>query len=147
MSESGAIPEPGRRPQPHPAASRIAPEAARRTGNRDRRVPLECLVPFKEREFSVRGLRLDVRAVAAAMALAAAVPLLAEPSVPPGKTVVLGFDGADHKVVTRMLAEGKLPNLSKLAASGGFRPLLPTIPAQTPVSWSTFSTGISRPRA
>ena len=77
------------------------------------------------------------------MALAAAVPLLAEPSVPPGKTVVLGFDGADHKVVTRMLAEGKLPNLSKLAASGGFRPLLPTIPAQTPVSWSTFSTGIS----
>ncbi len=42
-----------------------------------------------------------------------------------------------------MLGEGKLPNLAKLAASGGFRPLLPTIPAQTPVSWSTFSTGLS----
>ena len=63
--------------------------------------------------------------------------------VPPGKTVVLGFDGADHKIVERMLGEGKLPNLAKLAASGGFRPLLPTIPAQTPVSWSTFSTGLS----
>jgi predicted AlkP superfamily phosphohydrolase/phosphomutase len=41
------------------------------------------------------------------------------------------------------MAAGKLPNLSKLAASGGFSPLRPTIPAQTPVSWSTFSTGIS----
>lgn len=59
------------------------------------------------------------------------------------KTYVLGFDGADHKMVSRMMAEGKLPNLSKLAASGGYTPLLPTIPAQTPVSWSTFSTGLS----
>ena len=41
------------------------------------------------------------------------------------------------------MAEGKLPNLSKLAASGSFSTLRPTIPAQTPVSWSTFSTGIS----
>ena len=64
-------------------------------------------------------------------------------SAPPPRTVVLGFDGADHLLVERMLAQGKLPHLAKLAASGGFRPLLPTIPAQTPVSWSTFSTGLS----
>ena len=38
--------------------------------------------------------------------------------------------------------EGKLPNLARLRANGTFRPLRPTIPAQTPVSWSTFSTGI-----
>ncbi len=42
-----------------------------------------------------------------------------------------------------MMREGKLPNLGSLAASGGYSPLLPTIPAQTPVSWSTFSTGLS----
>lgn len=73
-------------------------------------------------------------------------PLLAaagSSQVPPGKTIVLGFDGADHRIVERMLGEGKLPSLAKLAAAGGFRPLLPTIPAQTPVSWSTFSTGLS----
>src|ERR1700693_1659857 len=38
--------------------------------------------------------------------------------------------------------EGKLPNLARLRQLGTFRPLRPTIPAQTPVSWSTFSTGI-----
>ncbi len=80
------------------------------------------------------------------LSVASSEPLLAaagSSQVPPGKTIVLGFDGADHRIVERMLAEGKLPNLSKLAAAGGFRPLLPTIPAQTPVSWSTFSTGLS----
>src|SRR5919205_406295 len=34
------------------------------------------------------------------------------------------------------------PLLARLRAEGTFRPLLPTVPAQTPVSWSTFSTGI-----
>lgn len=38
--------------------------------------------------------------------------------------------------------EGKLPNLARLREQGTFRPLRPTLPAQTPVSWSTFSTGI-----
>ena len=42
-----------------------------------------------------------------------------------------------------MIDEGKLPNLAALAKKGGFSQLLPTIPAQTPVSWSTFSTGLS----
>jgi predicted AlkP superfamily phosphohydrolase/phosphomutase len=60
-----------------------------------------------------------------------------------GRVVVLGFDGADHRLVSQLLAEGKLPNLAKLAQQGSFSPLRPTIPAQTPVSWSTFSTGLS----
>ncbi len=60
-----------------------------------------------------------------------------------GRVFVLGFDGADHRLVEQLLAEGKLPNLSKLASQGGFTSLRPTIPAQTPVSWSTFSTGLS----
>jgi predicted AlkP superfamily phosphohydrolase/phosphomutase len=60
-----------------------------------------------------------------------------------GRVVVLGFDGADHRLVSQLIAEGKLPNLQKLATEGSFSPLRPTIPAQTPVSWSTFSTGLS----
>ncbi|MBL8112164.1 MAG: alkaline phosphatase family protein [Acidobacteria bacterium] len=59
------------------------------------------------------------------------------------RVVVLGFDGADHRLVARYIEEGKLPNLKSLADTGGLRPLRPTIPAQTPVSWSTFSTGLS----
>jgi predicted AlkP superfamily phosphohydrolase/phosphomutase len=58
------------------------------------------------------------------------------------KVIVLGFDGVDAGYTERWMNEGKLPNLARLRAQGTFRPLLPTTPAQTPVSWSTFSTGI-----
>jgi predicted AlkP superfamily phosphohydrolase/phosphomutase len=58
------------------------------------------------------------------------------------KVIVVGFDGVDAAYTERWMNEGKLPNLAKLRAQGTFRPLLPTTPAQTPVSWSTFSTGI-----
>jgi predicted AlkP superfamily phosphohydrolase/phosphomutase len=58
------------------------------------------------------------------------------------KVIVLGFDGVDARYTEQWMNEGKLPNLAKLRAQGTFRPLLPTTPAQTPVSWSTFSTGI-----
>src|SRR5260221_4753822 len=58
------------------------------------------------------------------------------------KVIVLGFDGVDARYTERWMNEGKLPNLAALRAQGTFRPLLPTTPAQTPVSWSTFSPAI-----
>ena len=84
------------------------------------------------------GLTLPC-ALLAALAVAAAAAPAQEVK---GRVVVLGFDGADHRLVSQMIAEGKLPNLAKLAREGSFSPLRPTIPAQTPVSWSTFSTGL-----
>ena len=58
------------------------------------------------------------------------------------KVIVLGFDGVDARLTEQWMNEGKLPNLARLREQGTFRPLRPTVPAQTPVSWSTFSTGI-----
>src|SRR5438270_5942541 len=58
------------------------------------------------------------------------------------KVIVLGFDGVDARYTEQWMNAGKLPNLARLRAQGTFRPLRPTVPAQTPVSWSTFSTGI-----
>src|SRR4051794_26265091 len=72
--------------------------------------------------------------------LAPSIPLAAEP---PKKLIILGFDGADAKLTQQWMDEGKLPNLAKLRAQGSFSPLRPTIPSQTPVSWSTFSTGLN----
>ncbi len=74
-------------------------------------------------------------------------PLLVVPSglgqsEPRPKVIVVGFDGVDARFTEQWMNEGKLPNLARLRAEGTFRPLLPTLPAQTPVSWSTFSTGI-----
>src|SRR5437016_12597262 len=58
------------------------------------------------------------------------------------RVIVVGFDGVDARYTEQWMNEGRLPNLARLRAEGTFRPLRPTIPAQTPVSWSTFSTGI-----
>ena len=60
-----------------------------------------------------------------------------------GKVVVLGFDGADSTLVEEYLARGSLPNLARLRADGYYAPLLSTNPPQTPVSWSSFTTGIN----
>jgi hypothetical protein len=57
------------------------------------------------------------------------------------KVVIIGFDGADARLVERYMAEGQLPNLAKLRDDGSYAPLLPTNPPQTPVSWSSFATG------
>jgi len=76
------------------------------------------------------------------LVLAAAIAAAFTASAQQQKVIVLGFDGVDARYTERWMNEGKLPNLAKLRAQGTFRPLLPTTPAQTPVSWSTFSTGI-----
>jgi len=59
------------------------------------------------------------------------------------KVVILGFDGADARTVERLLREGRLPHLAELARRGTYRPLLPTNPPQTPVSWSSMATGLT----
>ena len=69
--------------------------------------------------------------------------VLARPAVAEPKVVVLGFDGADAAVTKRLMDAGRLPNLAALAKEGGSWPLMPTNPPQTPVSWSTFATGLN----
>jgi predicted AlkP superfamily phosphohydrolase/phosphomutase len=57
------------------------------------------------------------------------------------RVLVLGIDGMDYLITTRLLDEGKLPTFRKLAEEGGFSPLLSSIPPQSPVAWSNFITG------
>jgi predicted AlkP superfamily phosphohydrolase/phosphomutase len=61
-----------------------------------------------------------------------------------GKTtvIVLGFDGMDYELTKQMMAEGRLPNLAKLASQGGLQPLGTSMPPQSPVAWSNFITGL-----
>src|SRR5215470_19818780 len=79
-----------------------------------------------------------------ALLLSAARPVSVAAAAPPapGRIVILGFDGVDAHIVEDMLARGELPSLAALKARGGYAPLTPTVPAQTPVSWATFSTGL-----
>ena len=59
------------------------------------------------------------------------------------RVVVLGFDGADADLARRWMDEGELPHLARLRDEGTFSPLRSTVPSQTPVSWSTFATGLN----
>ena len=58
------------------------------------------------------------------------------------KVIVLGFDGLDYELTQRLMSEGRMPNFSRLAASGGFAPLETSVPPQSPVAWSNFITGM-----
>ena len=59
------------------------------------------------------------------------------------RVLALAMDGADHELVEKLMAEGRLPTISRLAREGAFGPLRSTIPAFTPVAWSSFLTGLN----
>jgi predicted AlkP superfamily phosphohydrolase/phosphomutase len=59
------------------------------------------------------------------------------------KVIVIGLDGLEPTIVRTMLGRGELPHLARLAARGGFSCVRTTFPAQTPVAWSTFATGVN----
>jgi hypothetical protein len=55
--------------------------------------------------------------------------------------VIVGLDGMEPTLVEKFMGEGKLPNLSKLKKEGTYARLKTTIPAISPVAWSSFMTG------
>lgn len=59
------------------------------------------------------------------------------------RVVILGLDGLDYGLVTRLIEEGKLPNLARLRQTGSFGPLGSTLPPISPVAWSSFQTGVN----
>ncbi|HWR52689.1 MAG TPA: alkaline phosphatase family protein [Bryobacteraceae bacterium] len=59
------------------------------------------------------------------------------------KLIFLGLDGLDASLTEKYLAEGKLPNLTKMRERGSYSRLRTTFPALSPVAWSTFATGVS----
>ncbi|MCL4839232.1 MAG: alkaline phosphatase family protein [Thermoanaerobaculia bacterium] len=80
--------------------------------------------------------------VLAALLLPAAPPASAAAQPAEPRVLVLGFDGVDAELTEQWMAEGHLPNLARLREQGSYAPLRSTVPSQTPVSWSTFSTGL-----
>jgi predicted AlkP superfamily phosphohydrolase/phosphomutase len=56
---------------------------------------------------------------------------------------VIGLDGMEPTLVEPLLAGGALPNLAALRDRGTYARVATTAPAQTPVAWSTFATGVN----
>ncbi len=59
------------------------------------------------------------------------------------RVIVVGFDGQDARMTEKLMAEGKMPNFSRLAERGCYSKLQTTYPSITPVAWSTFATGVN----
>ena len=82
-----------------------------------------------------------VLVVGVVVAVVAGLPLAAQ-SQPGPRLLILGFDGVDSNTTERLMKAGQLPHLAKLAEQGSYVPLMPTNPAQSPVSWASISTGL-----
>lgn len=62
---------------------------------------------------------------------------------PVRRVVVVGFDGLEPSIVDALLESGDLPNLARMRTAGAYSRVATTTPAQTPVAWSTFATGVN----
>jgi len=60
-----------------------------------------------------------------------------------GRVVVLGSDGMDPRVFEKLLADSRMPNMKAVLERGGYSRLATTTPAESPVAWSSFATGMN----
>ncbi|MBZ0090560.1 MAG: alkaline phosphatase family protein, partial [Thermoanaerobaculia bacterium] len=60
---------------------------------------------------------------------------------PRRNVIILGYDGLDYDLTAKLMAEGRLPNFSRLAQSTPLQKLGTSVPPQSPVAWSNFITG------
>ncbi len=75
-----------------------------------------------------------------------AVPKGTRASLADTRLLILGLDGADWAILDPLLAQGRLPNLSRLIREGVRAKLLTISPALSPVVWTTIATGVDPAR-
>ena len=57
--------------------------------------------------------------------------------------MVVGLDGASYNIIDPLIQKGKLSNIAKLLQIGTSYHLLSTIPSNTPVAWTSMTTGMN----
>ena len=58
------------------------------------------------------------------------------------RVLLIGWDGADWRILDPMLESGVLPNLASLIARGGKATLKSTLPTHSWAAWPSFLTGV-----
>jgi predicted AlkP superfamily phosphohydrolase/phosphomutase len=85
---------------------------------------------------------MSSRAVFSAVFLALVMTWAASGLAAGPKVLVLGFDGMDPKLLQEFMDEGLMPHFTRFLEQGAqFQPLGTTIPPQSPVAWSSFTSG------
>jgi predicted AlkP superfamily phosphohydrolase/phosphomutase len=62
------------------------------------------------------------------------------------RVVILGLDGLDPVICEKLMAAGELPHFFRLRETGSYHRLATSIPAMSPVAWSSFATGADASR-
>lgn len=57
------------------------------------------------------------------------------------KVIVIGVDGMDPRLCRSLMNAGRMPNMRRMAAAGGFSDLGTSCPPQSPVAWANFING------
>jgi len=60
---------------------------------------------------------------------------------PRGPVILIGWDGADWRIIRPLLAAGRMPHLARLMARGAFSELRSYDPMFSPLIWTTIATG------
>jgi predicted AlkP superfamily phosphohydrolase/phosphomutase len=100
---------------------------------------LKVIAPFRKRLRLVWLVALS----AAGLSLLASCEHARGGAAASRKLIILGVDGLDPDLLTKFMAEGKMPNFARLAEQGSFRRLTTSIPPQSPVAWSNLITGLN----
>ena len=62
---------------------------------------------------------------------------------PPSRVILFAWDGAAHWITTRMLTEGRLPNLQRMVREGAWSDgMITSFPTKTASAHAVFSTGV-----
>lgn len=61
---------------------------------------------------------------------------------PPGRVIVLGFDGMDYALTQSMLQQGLLPNIRSILTRGSLTPLPSVFPPDSIPAWITVFSGL-----
>ncbi len=57
--------------------------------------------------------------------------------------LVIGFDGAPYRLISRLIEQGKMPNLASMASKGVRGPLTSVLPPQSLPAWPSFASGMN----
>ena len=80
------------------------------------------------------------RTVVGIAAIALGVGCGPEPPLP-GRVLIVGIDGATHRVIQELSKRGRVPALTSLARAGGSGPLRSHFPLWSPRIWNSIATG------
>lgn len=61
----------------------------------------------------------------------------------PPKTILIGLDGGDFRILDPLISDGRLPTIARLARNGTRGFLRSTVPANTVPSWNSIFTGVN----